>query len=65
MQAFYMGLFGSLTGGLMLAGTITGIFFWEKKQTRKAADKLLSNLKNNYYDKVALDSLTITKDKFN
>lgn len=53
MNSFLLGLMGSITGGLMLATIVTLLFFYEKRQSKIAANKIVNDLKSLYYDQVA------------
>jgi len=53
MEAFLIGLTGSLVGGVILAATTLTILWYEKKQAKKAANDVVSQLKAMYYESVA------------
>lgn len=52
MESFYIGLAGALVGGLFLSLTVTAIFYLEKKQATKDANKIVEDLKAMYYNKI-------------
>lgn len=51
-SVFLSGLYGSLLGGLMLAGTVLALFAYEKKSANKKSDKLMNDLKSIYTEKL-------------
>lgn len=61
MESFYIGLAGSLVGGLILAGTVSALFFYEKRKAKKIADKIVNDLKSMYHDK--LSSVNLSNNK--
>lgn len=66
MDSFLLGLVGSLTGGIMLSIGLFVLYFYEKKQTNKLAQKLTTDLKSVYTERLMNTKSTVkTSGKLN
>lgn len=63
MESFYLGLAGSLVGGVFLSATISILFYIEKRQAAKTSTQLVNDLKTMYYNKINGQSNTVLKSK--
>lgn len=65
MEAFLLGLLGAVVGGLLLAGVVVGLALYEKKQSKKLANKLVDDIKNMYVESLNSKIQAVPKSKLN
>jgi len=52
MNPFLIGLAGAFVGGILLAGAVSSLFWYEKKQANKKANEVIDDLKKIYINKL-------------